>query len=69
MVLTLLVDVKIAGAVEELGFACVCAAVEDVVLFTGVAAPLVGPDPGGCWRSLACSVIKAGASFCRLLRS
>ena len=68
VVLTLPADVDVEEVVEELGLACVCAAVEEVVLLIGVAAPLVGPEPGGCWRSLACSVIRAGASFWRLLR-
>ena len=68
VVLTLLVDVDVDVVVEEVGLACVCAAVEDVVLLIGVAAPLVGPELGGCCRSLACSVIRAGASFWRLLR-
>ena len=57
----LVVDVEV-NFVED-GLALAWVAVEDVVIVVGVATPLDGLEPGTCWRSLPCSVIRAGPSL------
>jgi len=58
------------AVVVEDGFAVAWAVVEEVALLVGVAKPLDGLESGGaCWRSLPCSLIRAGPSVMSCLRS
>lgn len=58
-------DVKLS-VVDAAGLAFACAALEDVVVVSG---RKEGGVSEPCWISLPCSLIKAGPSFPRRLRS
>ena len=53
-------------AVDAVGLAFACAALDDAVTVSG---RKEGALPEPCWISLPCSLIKAGPSFPRRLRS